>query len=183
MLGVDISVIPIKAHGQTKPPSGANANPTDIPQVYSGPTKALLDRTVEKLGATIPHSTGYICKTNYWASIANKPRQECLLVLRDDKCKSHAFSAPGDSGALVITNDREPTEAIGLISKNTKWRNRHGQEEYATVVVLLKNCFEAIEHEFGTKLQLCGVWEECSVAPVYTEMSSSATSNHYNLMN
>ena len=93
---------------------------------------------------------------------------QCILVHADPTKKALRFSMKGDSGSLVVRHiEGGKTEAIGIISKWLEsWKNKEGQVYFdLAMVVMLSNCFKAVDEELGLSLTLCAKWEDCDVKP------------------
>ena len=121
---------------------------------------------VTKMGYVTPLSKGRIIKSNYTGKYAGTSLRHIMLV--ESTGKMTEFAKPGDSGSLVVQVDQNGTveTAIGIIHKRWEnWVDSSDNEHDVTVVLPLKNCFDAVEKELGIKLELCGKWQGCHIEP------------------
>ena len=166
-VGVDIALVEIKDHRS----SSSSCEAAPIATVFKGDVRELQDKVVQKLGAMTPYTEGSVIRVNYRANIAGTPCAHCPLVKALGKTSE--FAKHGDSGSLVVRDlENGALEVIGIVSKSVKkWKDPKTKEVHPelAVVVLLANCFEAIENKFGIKLKLCGKWENCNVLPLERE--------------
>ena len=102
---------------------------------------------------------------NYSGQYAQTNCRNVILV--EATGQTTEFAKPGDSGSLVVqrcTRDGPVQTAIGIVHKHWKnWTDSCHNDHDVTVVVPLKSGFNAIEAEFGIKLQLCAKWEKCRI--------------------
>ena len=155
-VAVDVAYIPIRVLDV------ATRNAI-VPFVFFGNTANLLDKIVEKVGFKTNHTFGEVISTNYTAEYNGKPGPRCLLVARKrvDGDRLSQFSQSTDSGSLIIHKKSDThIQAIGILSKNVPNYPGHGD---VAVIVLLKNCFEALQHKYGKLLKLDRNWEWCEV--------------------
>ena len=154
---VDIAFIPINILHSDVPQHDENT-----PTIFSGNPDTLKGETVTKIGANVPRETeGMVLHGSYRL----KDKGRCLLVVSEGRMST--FSRSGDSGSLVtrrLSNGK--TEAIGIISERLPlWKDRSKTYHDVTIVVLLKNCFKAIEDQLNLSLTLCAKWENCEIKP------------------
>ena len=161
---VDIALIPINEAAD-----GVDVSSSNIPNLYEGNMRQLKNAYVEKIGLITPHTRGRILHGNYSGQYAGINARHVILVKAEAPFTE--FAMQGDSGSLVVqldpnSDDRTVRTAIGIIHKRWEnWTNSSNVEHDVTVVLPLKNCFDAVEEEFGVKLQLCAKWEDCRIQP------------------
>src|SRR5690606_4164211 len=116
-----IALVPDGANLSGATPSGAYGAPGT--SVYSG---NLLNKGVQKYGRTTGHTTGTVTETNVTVSVCYVPRgmfscAQAATFTGQIGISPGTFSAGGDSGSLIVTNDGS-RDLVGLLYAGSSTR-------------------------------------------------------------
>ena len=161
-VGVDAAIIPINLY--------ESPSPKDVlsPKIFDNSCD-LMYEIIEKVGFKTQKTQGKVVNVDYNANFGDLRGGQCLLVEMLLGTKLSQFSHKGDSGSLVIRQvENKQIEAIGILSMGIPmWKSPEGETfSDVAVIVLLKNCVQAIREKFGKQLNLDENWDTNVVRPL-----------------
>ena len=160
-VGVDAAFVPIQT---SSPPISDGFTPLLLHHEQN-----LYNQIVEKKGYVTGTTEGIVVETDFVINFAGQLGGECLLVKVRENGGFSIFGDKGDSGSLVIHRCHDDRiEAIGILSqKLEEWQTPDEVHHDIAIIVLLKNCFDALQSKYGKILKLDSNWERSKISPIF----------------